>query len=78
MDVHGSAAPMQAVQVISADRDNVEVRHIGGIDTSDFTARRWETPLFLELYKPVKNHEGPAAKRAVRTRWERLLDDDEV
>lgn len=75
MDVHGSAVGIQAVQVVSADRETVEVRRIGGLDASDFTTRKWETPLFLELYKPVKNHEGPAAKRAIRTRWERLLDE---
>jgi hypothetical protein len=65
-----------AVAVTSADRDSVNVQMIG--HPRDVSFRCWRREEFLDLYEPVRNPEGPVAKRAVRTRWERLLDDDEI
>jgi hypothetical protein len=62
------------VEVLSADRETVSVR--SGIHTLDLSTRIWATPEFSKHYEPVKNQEGPSAKRDIRTRWERLLDDD--
>jgi hypothetical protein len=61
------------VEVLSADQETVSVR--SGIYSLRFDTRIWTTTEFLKLYEPVKN-QSQVAKRDIRTRWERLLDDD--
>jgi hypothetical protein len=68
-------APMTwpTYEVLSADIETVTVREVGNL--LNVETRKWERGQFLELFEPVKHH-GPTVTRDIRTRYEKMLDED--
>jgi len=46
---------------------------VGNLHNVNF--REWDREEFLELFIAVPHH-GPITKRVIRTRYEKMLDDD--
>jgi len=70
-----STAPLSIVEVVFADQDAVTVRSLA-LGVHDVRAHKLKTFDFVSTFLPVPGHQGPTAERGVRTRWERLLDEE--
>ena len=62
-------------EVIAADEDTVTVRQVG--NPLDVSFRKWNREEFLDLYEAV-SHPGPVTKRGIRTRYEKMLEEDDI